>query len=32
MIGTLQLFDMVWVHDRGGPVNASNTMATYMFH
>ena len=31
MIGALQLFDLVWVTTGGGPVNASNTMATYMF-
>jgi raffinose/stachyose/melibiose transport system permease protein len=31
MIGALQLFDMVWVMTRGGPVGASNTMATLMF-
>jgi raffinose/stachyose/melibiose transport system permease protein len=31
VIGALQLFDLVWVTTRGGPVNASNTMATYMF-
>jgi len=31
IIGSLQLFDLVWVTTRGGPVNASNTMATYMF-
>ena len=30
IIGSLQLFDLVWVTTRGGPVNASNTMATYM--
>lgn len=30
MIGALQLFDLIWVTTRGGPVNASNTMATYM--
>lgn len=30
MIGALQIFDLVWVTTRGGPVNASNTMATYM--
>jgi raffinose/stachyose/melibiose transport system permease protein len=30
-IGSLQLFDLVWVTTRGGPVNASNTMAVYMF-
>ena len=31
IIGSLQLFDLVWVTTGGGPVNASNTMATYMF-
>ena len=30
MIGPLQLFDMVWVTTRGGPLNATNTMAVYM--
>ena len=30
MIGALQIFDLIWVTTRGGPVNASNTMATYM--
>lgn len=30
VIGSLQLFDLVWVMTGGGPVNASNTMATYM--
>jgi raffinose/stachyose/melibiose transport system permease protein len=30
MIGSLQLFDMVWVLTGGGPVNATVTMATYM--
>jgi raffinose/stachyose/melibiose transport system permease protein len=30
MIGALQLFDLIWATTRGGPVNASNTMATYM--
>ena len=30
IIGSLQLFDLIWVTTRGGPVNASNTMATYM--
>jgi len=30
MIGSLQLFDMVWVLTGGGPVNATTTMATYM--
>ena len=31
IIGSLQLFDLVWVTTRGGPVNSSSTMATYMF-
>jgi raffinose/stachyose/melibiose transport system permease protein len=31
IIGSLQLFDLIWVTTRGGPVNASNTMAVYMF-
>ncbi len=31
MIGSLQLFDMVWVMTGGGPLNASNTMAISMF-
>ena len=31
IIGALQIFDLVWVTTRGGPVNASNTMAVYMF-
>jgi raffinose/stachyose/melibiose transport system permease protein len=30
IIGAIQLFDLVWVMTRGGPVNASNTMAVYM--
>jgi raffinose/stachyose/melibiose transport system permease protein len=30
IIGSLQLFDLVWVTTGGGPFNASNTMATYM--
>jgi len=30
IIGSLQLFDLVWVMTGGGPVNASNTMATYL--
>jgi raffinose/stachyose/melibiose transport system permease protein len=31
MIGALQLFDLVWIITRGGPLGASNTMAVLMF-
>lgn len=31
VIGALQLFDLVWVTTRGGPVDASSTMATYLY-
>lgn len=30
IIGSIQLFDLVWVMTRGGPINASSTMATYL--
>jgi raffinose/stachyose/melibiose transport system permease protein len=30
IIGSLQLFDMVWVTTKGGPVGATQTMAVYM--
>jgi raffinose/stachyose/melibiose transport system permease protein len=30
IIGSLQLFDLVWIMTLGGPANASSTMATYM--
>ena len=30
IIGSLQLFDLVWVMTEGGPVGASSTMVTYM--
>lgn len=30
MIGSLQLFDMVWILTKGGPDNATVTMATYL--
>ncbi|WP_240641011.1 carbohydrate ABC transporter permease [Nocardioides ferulae] len=32
MIGSLQLFDMVWVLTHGGPANATTTMATYLIN
>ncbi len=31
VLGALQLFDLVWVMTTGGPVNASDTMATYLY-
>lgn len=31
LIGSIQLFDMVWVLTGGGPAGASQTIATYMF-
>lgn len=30
IIGSLQLFDMVWIMTGGGPANSTHTMATYM--
>lgn len=30
MIGSLQLFDMVWIMTGGGPANATTTMTTYL--
>lgn len=30
VIGSLQLFDIVWIMTKGGPANASMTMATYL--
>jgi raffinose/stachyose/melibiose transport system permease protein len=30
IIGSLQLFDLVWIMTLGGPANASNTMASYL--
>lgn len=31
VLGSLQYFDLIWVMTQGGPVNASETMATYMY-
>jgi raffinose/stachyose/melibiose transport system permease protein len=31
VIGSIQLFDLVWVITRGGPIHSSETMATTMF-
>ncbi len=31
VLGSLQIFDLVWVMTQGGPVNASDTMATYLY-
>ena len=31
MIGSLQLFDMVWVTTKGGPIGSSSTMATFLY-
>jgi raffinose/stachyose/melibiose transport system permease protein len=30
IVGSLQLFDLVWIMTLGGPANASNTMVTYI--
>ena len=30
IIGSIQLFDLVWIMTAGGPAGASSTMATYM--
>ncbi|WP_205856787.1 carbohydrate ABC transporter permease, partial [Phytoactinopolyspora endophytica] len=30
MIGSLQLFDMVWILTRGGPANSTTTMVTFL--
>jgi raffinose/stachyose/melibiose transport system permease protein len=32
MIGALQLFDMVWILTKGGPANATSTMATFLIN
>jgi len=31
LVGSLKFFDMVWVLTEGGPANASQVLATYMF-
>jgi raffinose/stachyose/melibiose transport system permease protein len=31
VVGSLQFFDLIWVMTEGGPINASETMATYMY-
>lgn len=32
VIGSLQLFDLVWIMTGGGPAEASNTMVTYIYN
>ena len=32
IIGSLQLFDVIWIMTGGGPANATSTMATYMIN
>lgn len=31
IVGSFQVFDVVWAMSRGGPVNASETMVTYLY-
>jgi len=31
ILGSLQIFDLIWVMTTGGPVGASDTMATYLY-
>lgn len=31
IVGALQLFDLVWVVTRGGPIGASSSMATFLY-
>jgi raffinose/stachyose/melibiose transport system permease protein len=30
-LGSLQYFDLIWIMSAGGPVHASETMATYLY-
>ena len=32
IIGSFQVFDMVWAMGQGGPVNAAETMVTYLYN
>lgn len=32
VVGSFQLFDLVWIMTEGGPANASNTMVTYLIY
>lgn len=32
VIGSFQLFDLVWIMTQGGPANASDTMVTYLIY
>lgn len=31
IVGSLQIFDLIWIMTNGGPVNASQSMATYLY-
>lgn len=31
MIGSIQVFDMVWILTKGGPAESTNTMATFLY-
>jgi raffinose/stachyose/melibiose transport system permease protein len=31
IVGSIQVFDLVWIMTTGGPVGASDTMATYLY-
>jgi raffinose/stachyose/melibiose transport system permease protein len=31
VIGGLQIFDLVWVTTKGGPIDSSSTMSTYLY-